>query len=378
MNTTRDNGKRFGYGLIGAGRFGQFCVQAYQSLAQLEPIAVADLDHHAAQAAADSLGLIACRDIDQLLARNDIQLVHIATPPFTHPPLVMRALEAGKHVLCEKPLATTLQDAQAMIDLAAKQKRLLAVNLIMRYNPLCEAVKKIIDAQYLGQPLHGFFENDAKDEPLPPDHWFWNRRKSGGIFIEHGVHFFDLFNWWLGPAHVEAAQQSIRPGTDLVEQVNATVRYNNTVLVNFFHSFTQADRMDRQEMRLLFERGTLRLLEWVPTSIQLDALLTGGDLEKLTDLLPDAQVETLATYTGDDRRVTSRHKPCEVDGRYRITASTGMDKPDLYRQVLCSLLTDQITATRDPNHTRRITETNGYTSLATAVAATCLARQANE
>lgn len=376
MSQQRDNGKPMGYGLIGAGKFGQFSAQAYQRMSEVEPIAIADVNQAAAYAAADSMEMIACKDIDQLLSRADVQLVHVATPPFTHRQIVMQALRAGKHVLCEKPLATTLADAQAMLKLAQEQKRLLAVNLIMRYNPLCEAVKKIIDAGWLGLPLHGFFENYAKDEPLPANHWFWDRQKSGGIFIEHGVHFFDLFHWWLGDGQVEAAQQVTRPGGDLVEQVGATVRYANRTLVNFFHSFTQAERMDRQEMRLVFERGSLRLFEWVPTSIQIDAILEDEVVEAITDLLPDAKVQTVARYAGQQRAVTSRHKSYQVDGRFRITATAGMDKPALYRHVLCALLADQIAATREGKHRRRIAETNGYTSLAVAMKADELARKA--
>ena len=93
----------------------------------------------------------------------------------------------------------TLEQADAMIALARKRELLLAVNLMQRYNPLFEAVKRLIESQILGELLHGYFENYASDENLPPDHWFWDRAKSGGIFIEHGVHFFDMFAGWLGP-----------------------------------------------------------------------------------------------------------------------------------------------------------------------------------
>ena len=72
----------------------------------------------------------------------------------------------------------------------------------------------------LGEVLHGSFENYASDENLPAEHWFWDRAKSGGIFVEHGVHFFDLFAGWLGPGRVEAAQVGVRPGTAIEEHVH--------------------------------------------------------------------------------------------------------------------------------------------------------------
>ena len=98
----------------------------------------------------------------------------------------------------------------------------------------------------LTERLHGFFENYASDEGLPPEHWFWDRSKSGGIFIEHGVHFFDLFAGWLGAGEVKSAQVSFRPERGVEEQVQCAVRYGSGPVINFYHGFTQAGRMDRQ------------------------------------------------------------------------------------------------------------------------------------
>ncbi|MFA9477846.1 Gfo/Idh/MocA family protein [Phycisphaerales bacterium AB-hyl4] len=369
-------GKAIGYGLIGAGSFGQFACTKYQELDAVRPIALADENREAADRAAASLGIEASESVDALLARDDIDLVHIATPPFTHRELVTRALEAGKHVLCEKPLATSLADAEMMIDLAESKGRILSVNLIMRYDPLCETMKRIIESKLLGEPVHGFFENYAKDEPLPPEHWFWKQNLSGGIFIEHGVHFFDLFQWWLGEPEIVAAQQIKRGGADLIEQVQATARYGEGVLVNFYHGFTQATRMDRQEMRLVFERGAISLDEWVPTSMTIDCIATRDQVDAMAAMLPDCQIENVASYTGEDRKVTSRHKSYEVDGHYRLYGTTGMTKDELYGHVLQQLLLDQIQAINDSSHQRRVSERNGYGSLHAAVTAEQLSRHA--
>ena len=367
-------GQPLGYGLIGCGLFGQFCLEQYETIDGLRAVAVADVDLEAAQAVADRFGLQACDSPEALFVSDDIDIVHVATPPSTHTDLVMAALRAGKHVLCEKPLATKIGDARRMVDAARDADRVLAVNLIMRYNPIAEVVKHIVDQRLLGEPLHGFFENYAKDEPLPPDHWFWKRDLSGGIFVEHGVHFFDLFAWWLGPGRVVAAQETIRPGTDIVEQVNCTASYGD-VAVNFYHGFHQAARMDRQEMRLLFERGTVRLFEWVPTRIEIDCIATEETIGAVKSLLQRIETaDTVETYSGSDRDVTSRHKSYEVDGRYLIRADVGMAKPELYGHVLRGLLSDQLAAIGDPAHTRRVTEDNGLTSLEMAARATDLAR----
>src|SRR4029078_8113218 len=129
--------------------------------------------------------------------------------------------------------------ADELIAIARRQDRLLVSNLMQRYNPLFAMVGQLIEKRLLGELLHGYFENYASDEHLPAEHWFWDREKSGGIFVEHGVHFFDLFAGWLGLGRVEAAQVSMRPGAGIEEQVNATVRYGSGALVNFCHGFHQ-------------------------------------------------------------------------------------------------------------------------------------------
>ncbi|MGA7881527.1 MAG: Gfo/Idh/MocA family oxidoreductase [Terrimicrobiaceae bacterium] len=119
----------------------------------------------------------------------------------------------------------------------------------MRYDPLNQAVAGILEAGLLGAPLHAFFENYAGDTPLGPGHWFWKPQISGGIFIEHGIHFFDLFRMWFGPGEVVAAQQSERPAGGIIDQVHCTVRYGSALLANFYHGFHQSSRMESQETR---------------------------------------------------------------------------------------------------------------------------------
>lgn len=363
----------FGYGLIGCGDFGLFCLEQYRGMEGLACRAASDVDADAARRAAQRFGIDACSP-DELLRRNDIDIVHVATPPFSHRDLSVRALEAGKHVLCEKPLATTLEDARAIVAAARRAGRLLAVNLIMRYDPLCVVVKQLVERRLLGEPLHGFFENYAKDEPLVPSHWFWDPARSGGIFIEHAVHFFDLFDWWLGQGRVVAAQALKRPGTGLVEHVNCTTLHGDQVIVNFYHGFHQATRMDRQETRVVFERGSVSLDDWVPTRLRLDAIVDEGTLEALCEMMPGAHVRRTGAYAGEERRITSRHRSYTVDRRVEITYDLGMEKPALYAHVLRELMADQLAAMRNPDHRRRITEAEGVTSLETALRADRLSR----
>jgi predicted dehydrogenase len=171
--------------------------------------AVADIDATAAARAAHELGAPA-HTPDAVLTASDLDVVYIATPPALHFQQAKRALESGKHVLVEKPLATTVADARELDALSTRHGRVCVANLVERYNPLTDCVKRVIEGGLLGDLLHGLFVNEAADEGLAPAHWFWNREMSGGIFIEHGVHFFDLVASWLGEGHVVSAARSLR------------------------------------------------------------------------------------------------------------------------------------------------------------------------
>ena len=222
----------------------------------------------------------------------------------------------------------------------------------------------------------GTFENYASDENLPAEHWFWDRSKSGGIFVEHGVHFFDLFAGWLGRGRVEAAQVGVRPGTAIEEHVHCTVRYGDAALVNFYHGFHQAGRMDRQELRLVFERGDVTLFDWVPTRARIHAVVDESQTRDLCDLFPGARLDVTASYGGKDRACRARGKEIDAYQIIELSSGDGQAKSPLYGRLLRSVMEDQVAWIRDRRHQRVVTEANGRDSLAMACEADALAHQA--
>lgn len=371
--TRTENVQPIRLGVIGCGGFGLFALQQFVQTPGVEAAGMAGTQRPAALAAAARFGMENADDVGELLRRDDVDAVYIATPPFLHHEQAMAALEAGKHVIVEKPLALTVAEADEMIAAARARDLLIVANLMQRYNPLVGAVGKLVETRVLGEPLHGFFENYASDENLPADHWFWDRSKSGGIFIEHGVHFFDLFESWLGPGTAEAAQVGVRPGTAIEEQVQAVVRYGTETLVNFYHGFHQAGRMDRQELRLVFEQGDLTLYDWVPTHIRIRAIVDERRTRELCELFPHARIDVNAYYGAKDRACRARGRDLDVYQSINLTAG-GIPKPHLYGDLLRALMADQAAWIRDRSHQRIITERNGRDSLAVACAADALAR----
>jgi predicted dehydrogenase len=362
-------------GVIGAGGFGLYALQQFTQVPGVNLVGMAGTHREAAFAVAQRFGIPDIEDVDALVGRSDIDLIYIATPPFLHHPQAMKALQAGKHVICEKPLAMTLAQADEMIAVAREKHLALIANLMQRYNPLYDMIRQLIESKALGEFLHGYFENYASDEGLGPQHWFWDRSKSGGIFIEHGVHFFDMFTGWLGPSEVVCAQRTIRPGTNFEEQVNCTVRYRDGMLVNFYHGFTQPNRMDRQEFRLLFELGDVTLEEWVPIRARIHAAVDEKRTRTLMDLFKGARLDVAQIYGGKNREVTSRHKSWDVYQLIDLHWGDEVEKMHRYGELLRSVMRDQVRWIYDRSHQRKLTEQNGRESLALAVRATELADQ---
>ncbi len=191
--------------------------------------------------------------------------------------------------------------------------------------------------------------------------------------MEHGVHFFDLFAGWLGQGRVEAAQVGVRPGTAIEEHVHCTVRYGGEALVDFYHGFHQAARMDRQELRLVFERGEIALFDWVPTHARIRAAVDERQTRELCDLFPEARLDVTASYGGRDRACRGRGRDIDVYQVIEMSTGDGQEKSPLYGRLLRSLMDDQVAWIRDRDHQRVVTEQNGRDSLAMACEADALA-----
>jgi predicted dehydrogenase len=384
-------------GLVGCGAFARFSMAQYRQLAGVTIGAVADVDPAAARRAADELRTEP-RAPEALLTAPDIDLVYIATPPALHHPQAAAALRAGKHVLVEKPLATSLADAEDLESLAARGGLVCVANLIERYDPLAHAVHRIIESRILGGMIHGLFMNEAADEGLGRGHWFWDRATSGGIFVEHGVHFFDLVASWLGPGTVVAAARSVRPTDEAAsdhaaggapaveEQVSCTCRYRVNshggpgrvprphmaadrhagILFHFEHGFHQPSRLDRQEIRLVFERGEVRLFDWVPTHGEVRGLLDDDAAAAVAGMLPRSTVRSIDRYAGATRRCRGRFRDFEAAGLVEITFSLGLEKLQVYGEVVRDLAADQLARIRDPAHVRRLTEADSVAAVALA------------
>ena len=177
-------------GLIGPRGFGAFCTGAYHDAGVARVAAFAGRDPAALAAAAAQYSVPhTYLDWREMLHDPAVEAVHIVTPPDKHAEMARAALQAGKHVFIEKPLATTNADADAILAAAKAAGKVAGVNFVMRYDPLYQTVQKIAQNGWLGALTHVGFENYASDEGLGDDHWFWDPIASGGIFTSGDCSF---------------------------------------------------------------------------------------------------------------------------------------------------------------------------------------------
>jgi predicted dehydrogenase len=340
----------------------------------LRPLAVADRDPARAGALAATFRLEAC-DPERLLGDPRVQVVAIATTPDGHAPLALAALASGRHVFCEKPLATTLQDATEVLAAAtAPGAPRLTVDYVLRRNPLYALVVRLQEA-LLGPPRRFAFENLAGDEHLGPDHWFWDREVSGGIAVEHGVHFFDASAWLLGsqPERVHALEAARPDGR--VDTVLATARHPGGATASYTHSFDRPERAESQWTTLDWGQvADGRLYGWIPVELELDIRTDGAGLAAVQALTTNQQAAlAVAGYrpSGGERitlELSSRAQAGRWDLRLRATLGGQTARSRVYRESVRAGLADLVSSIA-AGTTPAVSAADAWTSLAAAVAA---------
>lgn len=193
-------------------------------------------------------------DYRELLAEPAIDAVLVATPHDTHQEICVAALEAGKHVLVEKPLARTLDEADAIIAAAEQSGRILLVGHNERYIPAYAHIAELVHSGVLG-PLFGA-RADHFQNVTGQGWWGSAQRVGGGCVIGSGIHRLDLLLWYLGAAKEVFAYQRDVPGRIEAESLcGATIRFNNGAIAEFFCNWGVFAYPYYESLSLFGERG---------------------------------------------------------------------------------------------------------------------------
>ncbi|HMO58873.1 MAG TPA: Gfo/Idh/MocA family oxidoreductase [Roseiflexaceae bacterium] len=225
-----------GFGVIGAGIVGgAWHAHVYSRLPHARLVAVCDLDAQRAAAVADACGSAAVyTDYRELLARPDIAAVSVATPDFAHREIAVAAAEAGKHILVEKPLATTVADAEAIVAAARRAGVKLMVDFHNRVNPLFVAAQRSLRAGEIGRPAY-IYARLSNTTYVPTRMLAWAGRSSALWFL--ASHTVDLARWLLEdePQRVYAVSRAgilQGLGVDAPDFHTAIVEFRGGAVVN--------------------------------------------------------------------------------------------------------------------------------------------------
>jgi len=326
-------------GVVGAGAFGRFCIDAYSRTPDIHVVAAADPQIEALQ-------LIRLPDVrletdwHALVASPDIEVVHVATPPFLRAEIVAYAVSQGKSVFCEKPLALSLQEADSMINVAHMAGVALGVDYVMRYHPAYALLVALAESHLLGDLRTISFQNFAQH--VPPEHWFWDVRRSGGILVEHGVHFFDAYS------RIAGSPRSVRAVRPRAESIDVAVEYENDVFGRFYHEFAFPSSVERTTGTAFFSEGFVEIEGWIPTR------LTGAALVE-----PDV-VQRIAADLNLDLVL-------ERDKATRFSIAFG-DRNRGYADLIVAGMHDVLNAHRDRNYRMQVSAQDARNSLALAIA----------
>jgi len=171
-------------------------------------------------------------DFDEMINSGLVDAVSVATPVFLHCPMTVAALEAGCHVLCEKPMGMSRTETGRMVAAARAADKVLQINLSRRYNSLSQAIAKLVHDGRLGEPRH---IRALRFGPTAPDRgwapgatWFVSKDKGGGIVGDIGVHVGDMMQWCFGEVEsVRAITDSRREDIDVVDNAVVLFRFRN-------------------------------------------------------------------------------------------------------------------------------------------------------
>ena len=182
------------------------------------------------------------------------RLVVIASPPKFHAKATIHALENGACVLCEKPMASTVTEAETMIAAARASGSLLAVGLYKRFFPACEALKGLLEKEPLGRLQRFTIEEGGKfGWQAASDSFFRKAVTPGGVLMDIGVHVLDLLLWWLDEPEAVRYEDDAMGGQEANCQIQLTHRGGVRGEVRL-----SRDWQTRNEYTFFFERGVVR------------------------------------------------------------------------------------------------------------------------
>lgn len=244
--------RRLRVGVIGAGGIARFAhLPNLKRNPRVDVVAVADIDPARAQRAAEDFSIPSWyASFHELLDDPTVEAVTVGTPPNAHKDPVVAAAAAGKHVLCEKPIAASLEDADAMVRATEDAGVAFAMGYQHRFGAQLPAVRRLLDDGVIGRPM-GMTQVGIGPSHLPAP-WFVQKSVSGGgVLIDWGIYTAHTILWLMGPVEtVYGATAIFRPdvqvgdelitGVDVEDTAMATLRFESGAMGSWYAAWAVA------------------------------------------------------------------------------------------------------------------------------------------
>ncbi|MDP6040758.1 MAG: Gfo/Idh/MocA family oxidoreductase [Candidatus Latescibacteria bacterium] len=288
-------------GVVGLRNIGKGHVRRCLDLPHANVIAVADAREDRLAEACEEFGDVeGYADAANLIARDDLDGVVLAVPNHVHAPLSIVAMEAGKHVLVEKPISVTSSEAREMIAARDQNERVLMVGMNRRFSPKVYAIRKLLDSGEFGQVYYAktrWNRRRLTDVLWERGDWFLSKKLSGGgPLIDLGVHMMDLVWHLMGapdPASAAAVQftgKGSREGKKLGRSyrmedfIGGLIRFEDGRALHIESAFFSSEREEVTDLTLYGEYGgiTMSGREW-------SVFRTEGEEVEDIDLPPDPE-----------------------------------------------------------------------------------------
>ncbi len=311
--------------IIGSGAISAAHIEAYLRFPErCEIVAISDIYADKAQSRIDRFKLskaIAVSDYRELLTL-DIDLVSVCTPPYTHAPISVDFLTAGKHVLVEKPMASSLQECDEMNEAARKSGKILSVVAQNRFrNPMMK-LKSVLDSGLAGPIVHAQVDSYWWRGHCYYDLWWrgtWEK-EGGGCTLNHAVHHIDSLLWMMGrPTELQAFMSNTSHDNAEVEDLSvAMVRFPQGALGQITSSVVHHG----EEQQLIFQGKAARVS--APWKLKSSSSKSNGfpehnevleeRIQQLYDSLPEVAYEGHAGQIDNVLHAIETREPVLIDG----------------------------------------------------------------
>lgn len=328
--------------VIGVGNRGSYLLRHVMNVPGVKIVALCDLDEArlaAAQKQAQDKGHAprGYGDFRKLLDEGkDIDAVLVATPVDSHKMISVAALEVGKNVYCEKPLAATAQEIHMMVQAAANAKGIFQVGFQLRHDPNRRAAMEFIHKGGLGKVIYLHGTRHTGDLPRNTP-WYFDRTRSGDNIVEQACHILDLFVWAIGKPPLRAfgsgginLYHNTPPGRTTMDNYSVIYEFPEGVRVNFSHIYFDPPGFSGIKERVFGERGAIDL-----------AAATWSELDKRGEIkldVPDAGKD--ATFASLEAFIDSaRHRRTPLNNAESAKLSTlvaMMGRKSIYERRIVS------------------------------------------